>query len=1296
MAVVLVLAGASLLQSSPALAISQRGHEFSFRFGAFSDPDGLAVDDATGVVYVADGKQKRVQAFEPRVSGGEIVGEVDAQSWEEASIASPEALAVDNSGDSLDPSDGDVYVVSAAKAIYKLDGEGHELEKIKGFQTGAAKEKKFSEIEGVAVDPKGDLFVYQHDGVIYEFNDEVAVQGVGQQTAPPERRTGENEGHPAFAVDAEGDFYIGDQGEAGASELQAELLREVSEGYAETRTPNDEESSFGVVAKLDGATNGILTPALDYEFTSAVAVNPLDEPHNAVSERDDVYVVNVTGSGAERTSTVAQFGPEEGAREKGSVIQRFGTSGLGNGDAIAVDAKTGVVFVADAATAADDVDVFQLEKPGPPTVERTSAESSASQGYSETLSAEVDPSGADTDFYFEYGTSPCRESACTQSAPSNAGEGFGDDAASLTLSGLNPATYYYRVVAVNGNGVVRGEEHTFTVIAAIGGLPDGRGWELVSSPNTAGAEPEPLTREGGAIQASQNGDAITYVASGPIPATRDAQGNRDPEYPQTISTRGEKGWESEDITTPVTEGTGVEVGVAPEYQIFSPNLALALVQPAVGAPRSGATADPPLAPTETDEKTIYLRDDQPLDGEEVAPLAPGASEVEAYEAARANAAQAGDVSPGYVALVTALQPPGGGDPEFGGGLGEGVEFVNANESLSDVVLKSWTDHPGLYEWEGVGRPLKEVSVLPGPGETLDEPNQAFLGGLGGADSRHAVSSDGARVVWTAHGNGGNDLFVRDTKTGNEETVQLDAYQGVPVEEKAPAAIFQTANASDSKVFFTDTRRLTPESRATEESPDLYVAELHGGEAPGEPLSATLRDLTPQEGAKVLALGEGGAGGGVLGAGEEADGALNVYFVADGALAPGAATSYCRTEAGPVPTGTTCNLFVKHYSGSEWDATRFIAALSAEDQPDWRSTAAHDNLTELTSRVSPNGDYLAFMSNRSLTGYDNEDLSSERAKEPRLDEEVYLYEAASGLIMCASCNPSGMRPTGVLAQPDAGEGLGLLVSRPQTWEAANVEHWLAGSVPGWTSLSNKTAIYQSRYLSNEGRLFFDSADPLVPLAKPTRQEQVGETTEEVGVENVYEYERDGLGGCRSAAGCVALVSSGTSEHESAFLDASESGNDVFFLTAASVTSQDLEGNHIYDAHVCGQGLAEACHAPPVAGANGCEKEGGEACHPGSGSPPSFAASATETFSGPGNLVARVQVLGEREAAKPKPLTRAQKLAKALKLCARERQKAKRLSCEREARKRYGPRKLKSKSTSKSTRTTAGMSAEVNGR
>ena len=73
------------------------------------------------------------------------------------------------------------------------------------------------------------------------------------------------------------------------------------------------------------------------------------------------------------------------------------------------------------------------------------------------------------------------------------------------------------------------------------------------------------------------------------------------------------------------------------------------------------------------------------------------------------------------------------------------------------------------------------------------------------------------------------------------------------------------------------------------------------------------------------------------------------------------------------------------------------------------------------------------------------------------------------------------------------------------------------------------------------------------------------------EHEYKTEEGETG--TEGAGCVALISSGTSGEESAFMDASETGSDVFFLTAAHLVPGGIEnGESLYDAHECTTGSA----------------------------------------------------------------------------------------------------------------------------
>src|SRR6202042_1732597 len=105
----------------------------------------------------------------------------------------------------------------------------------------------------------------------------------------------------------------------------------------------------------------------------------------------------------------------------------------------------------------------------------------------------------------------------------------------------------------------------------------------------------------------------------------------------------------------------------------------------------------------------------------------------------------------------------------------------------------------------------------------------------------------------------------------------------------------------------------------------------------------------------------------------------VYFVASGVLGDGAEHGARKgnCELHGQPAEQTCNLYVEHYESASrgWAAPRFIATLSGADAPSWGSLRNSQRLTEMAARVSPDGGHLAFMSERSLTGYDNRDATS---------------------------------------------------------------------------------------------------------------------------------------------------------------------------------------------------------------------------------------------------------------------------------------------------------------------------------
>jgi len=610
----------------------------------------------------------------------------------------------------------------------------------------------------------------------------------------------------------------------------------------------------------------------------------------------------------------------------------------------------------------------------------------------------------------------------------------------------------------------------------------------------------------------------------------------------------------------------------------------------------GAT---PLSPLTT-ERTPYLRDSS---SGEYLPLLPAAG-----------------LAPGTKF--------GGEQTQQGTGFINGTQFVTATPDLSHVVVSSpvaltegFESHGlnSVYEWSAGA--LQLVSILPNEVAAAQEDLQAEVGDEN-ANVRNAVSTDGSRVVFRAENNGADiHLYLRDVALGG--SVQLDAVQAGVVNPGVSEPVFVDASVDGSRVFFLDGQRLTANSSATSGVPDLYMCEVA---VVGGVLSCAVEDLSVP-----LNAGEHADVLGTMIGSDEAG--RYAYFVATGVLAPGAVAG-------------SPNLYVHD---TESGVTRLVAVLSGADAPDWSAGGARKDLGEVAARVSPDGRYVAFMSQQSLTGYDNRDAHSGQA-----DEEVFLYHAVEGLggagsLTCVSCDPSGGRPVGVFdplySLPP--HHLPLLVDRPDVW----ANHWLAGSIPEWTIVDSVRALYDPRFLGDSGRVFFDSADALV-------------SGDGNGREDVYEYEPGGVAGCSLPTGCVGLISSGASGEEAAFLDASgvggggEEGEDVFFMTAAKLVAGDVDSAlDVYDAHVCRS--VSSCPSMAVTVPPACSTA--ESCR--AASPPQpeiFGPPASATFSGPGNITPPPPVV----------LTRAQKLAKALKACKTVKGHRKHAQCVASARKRYG--------------------------
>jgi hypothetical protein len=137
--------------------------------------------------------------------------------------------------------------------------------------------------------------------------------------------------------------------------------------------------------------------------------------------------------------------------------------------------------------------------------------------------------------------------------------------------------------------------------------------------------------------------------------------------------------------------------------------------------------------------------------------------------------------------------------------------------------------------------------------------------------------------------------------------------------------------------------------------------------------------------------------------------------------------------------------------------------------------------------------------------------------------------------------------------------------------------------------------------------------------------------------VYEYEPptkggEGEGDCTTstqspsdvyspkAEGCVGLISSGESSEQSAFLDASASGGDVFFMTTSQLVPTDVDRSYdVYDAHECT--TKSPCFPPAAEVPPACNTEASCKAAP-EPQPSIYAAPSSATFVGPGNLAPQV--------------------------------------------------------------------------
>jgi hypothetical protein len=854
-----------------------------------------------------------------------------------------------------------------------------------------------------------------------------------------------------------------------------------------------------------------------------------------------------------------------------------------------------------------------------PTIARESV--STVEATAATLEAEVVPEGAATTAHYEYLTEAQFDAngqtfTGATGTPQSASIGTDDSAHAVPaarIASLQPAkSYRYRVVATNEVAgkveTVDGPGKILTTNPAPGSepaqncpneqlraeqpsgltLPDCRAYEMVSPVETNGQDATESFIESNP-RASVLGDAITYASRGNF---ADPTGGAFEE--QYISRRGSEGWSTQAIT--------------PLHQ-----------------------------PSETSTEPSY-------------PWAAFTPELEEGIAFTTSALPSGDGL--YLADFE------NSSNQFLASTSETGTLMGTSSDLSHVVVGSGASVSEIFDGRtipvSVNNEGNSMSAHVGTGA----PGFTSTYNID-ADVWHAVSSEGSRIFFTSPAGGSGQLYVRENaehehiKPGAKGeciqpaeacTVEVSAsqktngsgpggtdpnseYEPEPGQKVLRPARYWDASADGSEVFFTSDIELTNDAYTGPEdnAPNLYEYDVD---------TEHLTDLTVPTPAERANDPEGAAVQGVVQASE--DGSY-VYFVAKGDLAAGAKEQQCREEkqgeregSEPRQDNLGCNLYVSQYNSEakKWEEPKFIATLDVADLYDWYSSgedAESGGPERNTVAVTPAGTRLAFMSELSLTGYDNQQSKhgecegkfarniDVNSKETGRCREIYLYDAETNGLVCASCNPTGARPIGPSRLGEAGD---------------------------------RDAEYRSRNLIEAGTLFFDSSDALVPNANDGRQ-------------NVYEYED----------GQIHAISDIAGGYESFFIDASANGEDVFFGTADQLLPQDTSNNvAVWDARVDG-GFPVTAAAPSCDNAASCKP-------PESPRPAIFGAPPSTTFSGPGNTTP-----GAPAIVTPRKKTAAQlkaeKLAKALKSCRKDKKKSERTKCERRARSKYGAGKTKKK-------------------
>jgi hypothetical protein len=1207
--------------------------------------------DRTSVEKLSStGKEEAFSGSASYIAAGRITGRPAGLGCGEQfvlGLAEPRGVAVDGDGDIFlaVPQCAEVFeYLASGKYVGAFDLAGPQVQRV-------CADGDIGKPEAVAVDPASNhllVSVYAEAGACGAI-DEFDIETGGFVTQIAETGKSGVILHPdAIASDAQGDLYLTDV-ERHAVDVWG------PGGYFPTVTVGATSERTATSAVLNGSVN------------PAQSGNPTPAPVTACSFEyvtEAVFVKEGFAHAARATCEPAEIhaGLDEPHPVKATVEHlTAGTTYYYRLSATTEPAHNG-------GTA--DSEALAFTAPGKPRVESSIAENISST-FAE-LHAQIDPLGAGTSYFFEYGpTTAYGHDAplLTEAEPDGASIGSGGPTGSASdgvvqrIGGLTPGTaYYFRVVATNEceagkQCVTGGADQTFaTLPRATVGLPDNRSYELVT----------PADKEGGSDMFAESIGLNGIISN------------------------------NTDVGVPAGSGGGFLLETKSSFGAFpfaAPQQAYTFTrEPARDTWSTTSLASPALGTQSFSSRELLF---DPFDFSRVA-LTDGLGTA---------------ISEQGLVDTSLLGPPGGPystlhkDPAIHNTTESlnSTQVVGGSRDLEHLVLSSPSTSlcpeaeavkHGRVLCESAGGELKLVNVSPSGEAPASECGASLGAGGPEAGQLHgAVSADGSRVFFTAPdwqatyiGLGGTgvegkqgcwnpegeahgaapknapQLYARVDATSTLEVSAPEA--GVEESGHAPVrypATYVGASEDGGKVFFLTQTWMTQNHPAGHDE-ELYECEIvQEGEAPAACRLSRLS--TP--------IGAGGAQDPVAGSSAWSVPAVSedgssVYFTAFAKLAAGA------TAQTPVTTETDSPINLYRYD-TETGVTSYITTVDTlDDRKSCGFYLGPGSCTERDWYTTPDGSFLLFGSswpgehgeNAVAGGCAEEGLPFTQAAKDGRCSELYRYDAGAAergeqAVVCVSCGS------------------------PSADAAGNAE--FARSAPHGAAAGAVPAISE-----NGEYVFFDSQASLVPEAK-------NETLD------TYEWHEDEKTGARS----VSLIGSGSDPAPTFFLGYSPyeyetptgkdvcrrnterepepghhcevvEGGNVFIGTHAKLVPQDTNSvGNIFDARVCEP--ESPCIQPPLGETAQCP---GSECQKPPPAPPDPVATLLAPPA-PAGLVA------PPPPAKTAAQIKAEGLAKALKVCKRDKSAKKRKTCEASAQKKYG-------ATKKATKAKAKKSAHINRR